>query len=266
MQTNHKTTGNEMSQGNLAVDGYELVRGAFPPSLVAAALDEVIAAIRRDPPAAHPNVGAYVSNDLHIVRESSAQDSAVTHPENLVSRVFNCHTGGACMTLAKSPVLVQRVVEVLGKKVDCFQSQCIFKSPGAIGQQWHQDSYYLPFDNKPQIGVWIALTDAHLDNSCLWVLPGSQVEHVHEHVPDRRSAANAGYVEIVDHDFRAAKALVVQQGDAVIFHSHLMHKSSDNTCQERRASLVLHYARSGTQMVKPDPYLPKLTRWIPVSP
>ena len=266
MQTNYKITGNEISQANLAVDGYELVRGAFPPSLVAAALDEVIAAIRSDPPAAHPNVGAYVSNDLHIVRESKVLDSAAAHPEHFVSRVFNCHTTGACMTLAKSPVIVQRVVEVLGKNVDCFQSQCIFKSPGAIGQQWHQDSYYLPFDNKPQIGVWIALTDAHLDNSCLWVLPGSQVEHVHEHVADRRSAANAGYVEIVDRDFRAAKALVVQQGDAVFFHSHLMHKSSDNTSQERRASLVLHYARSETKMLSPDPVLAKLTRWISVAP
>ncbi len=123
MQTNYKTGGNYMSQGNLAVDGYELVRDAFPPSLVAEALDEVVAAIRRDPPTAHANVGAYTSNDLHIVRESSTADSAATHAENLVSRVFNCHTTGACMTLAKSPVLVQRVVEILGRNVDCFQSQ-----------------------------------------------------------------------------------------------------------------------------------------------
>jgi phytanoyl-CoA hydroxylase len=266
MQTNYKISADYMSHGNLAVDGYELVKEAFPPSLVAAALDEVVAAIRRDPPSAHANVGAYVSDDLHIVRESKVQDSAVTHPENLVSRVFNCHTARACMTLARSPAIVQRVVEILGNNVDCFQSQCIFKSPGAIGQQWHQDSYYLPFDNKPQIGVWIALTDANLENSCLWVLPGSQLQHVHEHVPDRRPGANAGYVEIVDHDFKAAKPLVVQQGDAVFFHSHLMHKSSDNTCQERRASLVLHYARTGTQMVTPDPVLSKLTRWISVAP
>lgn len=266
MQSNLKISGDRMAEGNLAIDGYSLVREAFPPSLVAAALDEVVAAIRRDPPTEHPNVGAYGSNDLHIVRESKVQDSGATRPENLVSRVFNCHTTGSCMTLAKSPVIVQRVVDILGKNVDCFQSQCIFKNPGAIGQQWHQDSYYLPFDNKPQIGVWIALTDATLDNSCLWVLPGSQVEHVHEHVPDRRAGANAGYVEIVDHDFQAAKALVVKRGDAVFFHSHLMHKSSDNLCQERRAALVLHYARSGTQMVTPDPWLPKLTRWIAVSP
>lgn len=255
-----------MSQGDWAVDGYVLVRNAFPPSLTAAALDQVSTAIRRDPPTSHPGADAYLSADgLHIVRESQARESAVRRPEDLVSRVFNCHTTGPCMALSKSPIIVERVVGILGSEVDCFQSQCIFKNPGAIGQGWHQDSYYFPFDAEPQIGVWIALTDANIDNSCLWVLPASHHEPIHQHVPDGRKGVNAGYLEIVDHDFTAAIPIVMNQGDILFFHSFLMHKSNDNKCQSSRAALVLHYARSGTKVLSPAPALAQLTRWISVT-
>ena len=88
-----------------------------------------------------------------------------------------------------------------GPSLDCFLSQFIFKNPGAWGQPWHQDSYYFPFDPaRPIVGVWLAVTEATLENGCLHVLPGSHREPVHEHVPDRRPNANYGYVEIVDHD------------------------------------------------------------------
>ena len=50
------------------------------------------------------------------------------------------------------------------------------------------------------VGVWLAVTEATLVNGCLHVLPGSQSEPVHPHVPDHRPGANYGYFEIVDHD------------------------------------------------------------------
>ena len=35
-------------------------------------------------------------------------------------------------------------------------------------------------------------------------------------------------------------------GDLLVFHSHLMHRSTDNTA-DTRAALVWHYAQAGTQ-------------------
>ena len=58
---------------------------------------------------------------------------------------------------------------------------------------------------RPVVGVWLAVTEATLDNGCLHVLPGSHHEPVHEHVADRRPNANFGYVEIVDHDMSARR-------------------------------------------------------------
>jgi ectoine hydroxylase-related dioxygenase (phytanoyl-CoA dioxygenase family) len=53
---------------------------------------------------------------------------------------------------------------LLGADIDLFLSQFIFKSPGAYGQPWHQDSFYFPFEPDHQVGVWLAVTEATLDN------------------------------------------------------------------------------------------------------
>jgi ectoine hydroxylase-related dioxygenase (phytanoyl-CoA dioxygenase family) len=96
------------------------------------------------------------------------------------------------------------------------------------------------------VGVWLAVTEATLENGCLHVVPGSHREPVHEHVPDRRPGANYGYVEIVDHDMGAAEPVLMDPGDLLLFDSHLMHRSTDNESTGRRGAMVFHYAATGT--------------------
>jgi ectoine hydroxylase-related dioxygenase (phytanoyl-CoA dioxygenase family) len=168
-------------------------------------------------------------------------------PEDRVSKVFVLHTWDPVFAaFARHPRLLQALGELLGPDVDCFLSQFIFKNPGAIGQPWHQDSLYFPFEPDHQVGVWLAVTDATPTNGPLSVLPGSQREPLHEHVPDRRPEANLGYTEIVDMDFSGAKQVLMRAGDLLVFDSHLMHCSTDNRSEERRAAMVYHYAVAGT--------------------
>ena len=84
------------------------------------------------------------------------------------------------------------------------------------------------------MGVWLAVSEATLDNGCLHVLPGSHTEPVHTHVPDRREGANYGYVEIVDHDMAASVPVLMAPGDVLVFDSHLMHRSTDNLSSDRQ--------------------------------
>jgi ectoine hydroxylase-related dioxygenase (phytanoyl-CoA dioxygenase family) len=170
------------------------------------------------------------------------------NPEDLVSKVFRLHRDSVFHEFAVDERVNDLVAAVLGADdVDCFLSQFIFKAPGAWGQPWHQDSYYFPFDPpRPVVGIWLAVTEATLDNGCLHVLAGSQTEPVHEHIPDRRPGANYGYVEIVDHDMAAAQPVLMQPGDLLVFDSHLMHRSTDNVSDGIRAAMVYHYARAGT--------------------
>jgi hypothetical protein len=90
------------------------------------------------------------------------------------------------------------------------------------------------------------VTEATLENGPLWVLPGSQREPVHAVEPDRRPHAQYGYVEITDHDTSAAVPVLLQPGDLLVFHGHLLHKSTDNRSSGMRAAMVYHYGEAGT--------------------
>ena len=168
------------------------------------------------------------------------------NPEDSVGKVFRLHRDPIFKKLVEDPGVVGIVSDLIGPELDCFVSQFIFKNHGALGQPWHQDSYYFAFNTRPQVGIWLAITEATLDNGCLHVMPGSHLEPVHEHVPDRRPHAQYGYTEIVDYDTSKSMPVLMQPGDLLVFHSHLMHRSTDNLSGGIRAAMVWHYARSGT--------------------
>jgi len=169
------------------------------------------------------------------------------NPEDRASKIFVLHDWDPVFgAFARDERLLDVMCGLLGPDVDCFLSQFIFKNPGAIGQPWHQDSLYFPFEPEDQVGVWLAVTDATSTNGPLSVLPGSHREPVHEHVPDRRPDANLGYTEIVDMDFSSAVPVLMTAGDLLVFDSHLMHRSTDNKSDGARAAMVYHYAQAGT--------------------
>ena len=231
--------------------------------------DEVIECIREDPPERHSERVAYRSGPDYLITLETAPSRSAANPEDKVSKVFNCHTRGETLRVAQSGPIVDRVAEILGTDLVCFQSQFIFKNPGVVGQPWHQDSLYFDFTLQPQVGVWLALSKATLENGCLWVLPGSHREPIHKHVPDRRPEANRGYLEIVDHEFDGRIPVTMEPGDVLFFHSFLMHMSTDNVTDYRRSAMVYHHGRAGTQVsprLPPDRVaaLNNVNRWVPV--
>ena len=131
-------------------DGYFFVRGAIDPAFASAVEDEVVGRIRADPPAAHPGQQTYSSGENYLIYPETEPSPGAVNPEDLVSKVFNCHAEGLSRELAERPEIADVVAGLLGPDVDCFQSQFIFKNPGVIGQPWHQDSYYFKFDKQPQ--------------------------------------------------------------------------------------------------------------------
>jgi ectoine hydroxylase-related dioxygenase (phytanoyl-CoA dioxygenase family) len=184
-------------------------------------------------------------------------------PEDLISKVFRLHRDSVFEELARDDALLDLVAELLGPDVDCFLSQFILKTPGAYGQPWHQDALYFPFEPDRQLGVWLAVSEATLANGCLHVLPGSHREPVHAHVKDARPGSNYGYLEIVDHDMASAIPVPMQPGDLLVFHSHLMHRSTDNESDAIRAAMVYHYSPAGT--VDRAPRGPTYVNdWMPV--
>jgi phytanoyl-CoA hydroxylase len=221
-------------------DGYLVLPRLLPAVTVQAMHDRVVELARADADGEPLGHGAFVIPEKNFRPEAES-------PEARVSKVFLLHHWDPVFgPIAHWPTIVDLVAELAGPDLDCFLSQFIFKNPGAIGQPWHQDSFYFPFEPDRQVGVWIAVTDAAIDNGPLWVLPGSHREPVHEHVADTRPAANFGYTEIVDHDTSEEIPVLLEPGDVLLFDSHLMHRSTDNGSDRLRAAMVYHYSRAGT--------------------
>ena len=246
--------------------GYFVVRGLVDAAEVKAIEDEVIARIRADPPEDHVGETLYPAGPNYAIFPEKAPSPTAVNPEDKVAKVFNCHVEGRTRAVAESAAIVDVVASILGPELDCFQSQFIFKNPGVIGQPWHQDSYYFRFDLQPQVGVWLALSRATLQNGCLWILPGSHKGGVYAHIPDLRPEANRAYMEIVSEDDSAREPALMEPGDVLFFHSYLMHMSTDNVADERRAAMVYHYARAGTAALTPEiaATLANVNRWVPV--
>jgi phytanoyl-CoA hydroxylase len=227
-------------------DGFIILRGFAKPETGRAMEAEIIDAIRADPPSNHQGVPAYpTKGELFIMPEAKPGDGA--NPEDLISKVFNPHLSGAAKSFAHHATIAEIVAELLDAPISVFQSQFILKNPGAWGQPWHQDSYYFPFDRQPQIGVWLAISEAALENGCLSVLPGSHKDDIHEHGPDLRPGSNQGYLEVKGRDYANAIPVLMEPGDLLVFHSYLLHRSEDNRSASSRSAMVYHYGRTGTQ-------------------
>ena len=203
---------------------------------------------------------AYAGDGHIAIREMKPTEDPKSI-EDEISKLFRIHSRGIFNEFINNEVLCDILEDILGPNVDCFLSQFIFKNPGAWGQPWHQDSSYFPFDREPQVGAWLATSEATLENGCLVILPGSHKEHLHEHLPDDRKGSNYGYTEIKDHDFSQETPMTLNTGDLLLFHSFLMHKSYDNNSQARRTAMVYHFAETGTDF---GPVDSPTNEWISV--
>ena len=204
------------------------------------------------------------AGDLVIMPEAKV-DPRAQRTEDQISKVFNPHLIGAAAHFALDARVADIVADLIGPDVDVFQSQFILKNAGAWGQPWRQDSYYFPFDHQPQVGVWLAISEATLENGCLSVLPGSHRGPIHDHLPDLRPGANQGYLEVLDQDVSAAVPMTMAPGDLLVFHSYLLHRSIDYRSTARRSAMAYHYGRAGTLPLRPLTGAQRqIHRWIPV--
>ena len=132
---------------------------------------------------------AYGGDGKIAIREMKPNEHAKTI-EDEMSKLFRIHSKGIFNDIIKREEFINPLRDILGENIDCFLSQFIFKNPGAWGQPWHQDSSYFNFNKSPQVGVWIATSEATLENGCLVILPGSHKEPLHEDLTDERPGAN----------------------------------------------------------------------------
>lgn len=149
----------------------------------------------------------------------------------------------------------RRIVEAVSKLMDSdtgvchFHSKLMQKEPKVGGAwEWHQDYGYW-YKNEfllpdQMMSVMIAITRANRENGCLQVMKGShKMGRIEHSFAGEQVGASQHYVDLA---LKTMEQVYVelQAGDALFFHSNLLHRSEANLSGNSRWSLISVYNRA----------------------
>ena len=128
------------------------------------------------------------------------------------------------------------------------QSMYIFKPPRIGGKVVpHQDGTFLYVEPLKVVGLWIALEDATLDNGCLWFIPGSHKEGIHNgrrmiRNPDTNASATTTFTaEEPTYDDSKFVPVPIKKGSMIAIHGTVVHKSKENNSDKSRHIYTFHF-------------------------
>lgn len=107
---------------------------------------------------------------------------------------------------------------------------------------WHQDRAVLEAEAAESniLTVWLAITDATIDNGCLTAVPGSHRSSVSMHCPGKVFPAEI-YIPEEAIDTARVVPLEVGSGGVVLLHRLTQHASLENNSDSIRWSFDLRY-------------------------
>jgi len=138
---------------------------------------------------------------------------------------------------------------LLGEEPLAAQSMLYFKPPGARGQAFHQDDYYLKTAPGHCVAAWVALDDCNASNGTLFIVPGSHTQPVLcPHAADLTKSFTIEEVDIPGN--MQPQEVIMDAGDVLFFNGAVIHGSTPNTTKDRfRRSFICHYVpNSMTEM------------------
>ncbi|HWV33662.1 MAG TPA: phytanoyl-CoA dioxygenase family protein [Dyadobacter sp.] len=216
-------------------DGYLIVRGFYDKEEVSKlyriALDD-----------------AMISKHAINVNDSSGKRSKLSLWYKPGNDVYGLLTRGKTLVGSVDQLLDRQPGEN-SHSVCHYHSKLMQKEPRVGGAwEWHQDYGYW-YKNEflfPEqlMSVMIAITDANVENGCLQVIKGShKMGRVEHGFSGEQVGASQRYVDLalrtMEHVFVELNA-----GDALFFHSNILHRSEANLSDYPRWSLISCYNRS----------------------
>lgn len=151
-----------------------------------------------------------------------------------------------------APRLLDMVQDLIGPEITSNPIQHVRLKPPATtlhgaesrahvtATDWHQDRAvaHESGDATQMVTVWLAISDATVENGCLQVVPGKP--QMYPHCPRKQTAIADGIL-----DEARALPLPVKAGGAVLFHPLTPHASLVNTSDAFRWSFDIRYNVTG---------------------
>lgn len=162
------------------------------------------------------------------------------------------HFGPAVFDMVTCPRLLDLAECLIGPEITSNPIQHVRLKPPAdtlradevrahiTATDWHQDRAvgHAEADRTEMITVWLAITDATVENGCLQAIPGKP--RMYPHCPRTQTGIAEGFI-----DPREARPLPVRAGGAVILHPLTPHASLPNRTGQFRWSFDIRYNVTG---------------------
>lgn len=220
-----------------ARNGYHIARGLFSAEETARIRDTFMEFAKDGP----------VEGISETVRHVSGRSYTPDDPLHYYPRMMHPHGHPKTIVgpLALRYLLDPRVGDILRTLLNdepiAAQSMFYFKPPGARGQDFHQDNFYLRVRPGSCIAAWTAVDDADEENGGMSVVPGTHnLDMICPTKSDFTQFFTDHHVEIPPGYNKVTPQL--RAGDVLFFNGSLIHGSYSNTSKTRfRRSLICHY-------------------------
>jgi len=188
------------------------------------------------------------------------QPMDISLPPGQISEDIPFHAGPAIFKLMTNPRLLDVVESLIGSEITSNPIQHVRIKPPATAlssdeirahitaTSWHQDRgvTLAEADITRMVTVWVAITDATVENGCLQVIPGSHRGGMLEHCPLSQLAIPENLFDVA-----SAHPVPVKSGGVVLFHPLTVHGSLINTTNDIRWSFDLRYNVTGDPTGRP---------------
>uniref|UniRef100_A0AC35TUA8 Phytanoyl-CoA dioxygenase, peroxisomal n=1 Tax=Rhabditophanes sp. KR3021 TaxID=114890 RepID=A0AC35TUA8_9BILA len=193
-----------------------------------------------------------VTIDQLMIMKDVTNAKAEVHGETVVNKIQDFNNDPVLFEYCKYPPIVDVVQDLIGtgkSTLISMHTMLINKPPdtGSLSSRhpMHQDQYYFPFTNPSNICcAWTSLEKVDRNNGCLVVVPGSHKKPLLKHeYPKWEGGVNKAYHGIQEYDPNDPRTYVIMEpGDTVFFHPHLIHGSGANKTTGFRKAISCHYA------------------------
>jgi len=182
------------------------------------------------------------------------QPMDISLPGDQITDETPMHFGPAVFDMVRAPRILAMMEQLIGPEITSNPIQHVRIKPpeaqlaeGEIrahvgGTDWHQDRAVAlaEADQTDMITVWLAITDATVENGCLQVVPFAKDRAMLPHCPKKQTAIADGFI-----DEAQAVPLPVPAGGCVLFDPMVPHASLNNVSDGIRWSFDLRYNRTG---------------------
>lgn len=182
------------------------------------------------------------------------QPMDISLPGDRITADTPMHFGPAVFDMATHSRLLDLAEDLLGAEITSNPIQHVRIKPPVpdlrddevrahiTATDWHQDRAVAleEADQTDMITVWLAVTDATVENGCLKVQPFSGTPEILPHCPKTQTAIADAFI-----DEDGAVPLPVKSGGAVIFHPLVPHASLPNVSDGIRWSFDLRFNKTG---------------------